>query len=151
MCCKYTEINRLIVSSFTYLSIPRIQTQPEYILFTFFQLSNTTSKGLPTVGATVNDHDYKDSGTLEPRLVSPRKETDLHLLDAHDVWRVIRKEAERAGNLDMVQRLHSALACPVTYKANKCPRSEGISIQIIKSSGKRFLHLGWVPPVPVIS
>ena len=45
--------------------------------------------------------------------MSPRKKPDLHPPDPHDVWRVIHKEAEREGVFDVVQRLHSALTCPV--------------------------------------
>lgn len=84
----------------------------------------------PVVEATVNDHDYKDSYLLDLRLVSSRKEPGLHSPDPHDVWCVICKEAEGEGDFDMVQRLHSALACPVIYESNRHPRWVGISFKL---------------------
>lgn len=48
----------------------------------------------------------------DPRLVSPRKEPDLHSRNTLEVWRVISK-AEQEEVFDMVQRLHSVLICPV--------------------------------------
>ena len=75
----------------------------------------------PMMRAAVNNCNYKDNDPLDLRLVSLRKEPDLHPPDPHDVWCAICREAEREGDFDMVQRLHLALACPVIYKHNKRP------------------------------
>lgn len=64
-------------------------------------------------GAAVKDRDDEDSDPLDPRLMSSRKEPDLKPPDRREVWRAIRKEAELEGDFNIVQRLHSALACPV--------------------------------------
>lgn len=37
----------------------------------------------PVVEAAVNDRDYKDNGSLDLRLVSPRTDPDLHPPDPH--------------------------------------------------------------------
>ena len=46
----------------------------------------------------------------------------------------------------MIQRLHSALACPVIYEPNKHPTWEGISLQTIKELRKAVLEFGLDSP-----
>lgn len=87
-----------------------------------------------------------DDDPFNPGPIDPEKETDLFPPDLHRVWQEVRREAEKAGDVQMLTKLQTCGVYPVIYDVNQQLCWEVLNFTVVKELRRGVLEFGLSSP-----